>query len=178
MAGPLGEWQQWLPKPSEADAAKLRRYLDERYGGHGGQSYGLLGPTEEQQAAIRKQRGIPYAEAPSPMVSLGRGLTDLWEPVKQGYLNATDPAQAQTYRQQRAEDERLYARGLLSANPQPGFNPARDDVWRQNGQTAPLLIGSAIGPAMTLPQTALSYMTTQNLYEALNIARKRFGIGE
>lgn len=121
---------------------------------------------------------MSYAEPPSPWVSLGRGTTDLWEPVKQAYLSATDPAQAQAYRQQRAEDERLYRRGLLWANPQPGYVPERDDFWRGQAHQLPLVLGGLMAPAMSLPQLTIGAMGTQNLYDALNAARRRLGIGE
>src|SRR5439155_10645168 len=158
-----GNFDSWLPQPSESDIANVRRGLAELRRG-GSRQFGLLGPSADELATMRQQRGIPYAEAPSPMVSLGRGAMDAWEPVKQTYLNISDPTQAQAYRQQRAEDERLYQRGLLSANPQPGFNPIRDDLWRSQGQMAiatPLLL-SGLG-AMSLPSSLLSYGLTQNL---------------
>ena len=43
---------------------------------------GLLGPSDEELAKLRKKYGIPDAEAPSPMVSIGRGAMDVWQPIK------------------------------------------------------------------------------------------------
>src|SRR5207253_3142087 len=81
---------------------------------------GLLGSNDEDLAALRKKYGISEAEPPSPMVSMGRGFTDLVEPIKQTWLNLTDQNEANRYRAQRAEDERLYQKGLLWADPSPG----------------------------------------------------------
>ena len=55
---------------------------------------GLLGPSDEQLAEERRKYGIPDAEPPSPMVSIGRGAMDVWEPMKQYYLDQTDPVRA------------------------------------------------------------------------------------
>src|SRR5690349_18612034 len=115
MAGLLDYIQNTLgvPKPDPKQVEEVRRRLEKlRGGGDTGFEFGLLGPTDEQLTALRQQQGIAPAEPPSPWVSIGRGATDLWEPVKQTYLNMTDQKQAQAYRQQRAEDERLYQRGM------------------------------------------------------------------
>ena len=142
--------------------------------------FGLLGPTDEQLAALRQQRGIPQAEAPSPWVSVGRGVTDLWEPVKQAYLNSADPEQAAIYRKQRAEDERLYQQGVQWATANPNYNMSRDDLWRSQVQQLPLLVGSMVarGPQTSLPATMIGLQGTQNLYDVLNALRRQFGIGE
>jgi hypothetical protein len=169
-----------LPKPSDADIEKMRRSIQKQKNapsGFGG-LLGLLGPSDAEKALLRQQRGIPQAEEPSPWVSVGRGVTDLWEPVKQTYLDATDPALAQAYRQQRAEDERLYQQGMQWANPQPGYDPAHDDFWRLQGQQVPLLVGSVIAPSMSAPEYMIGAGATNNLYSALNDLRKRLGIGE
>ena len=161
-----GNFGSWLPQPSESDIANVRRGLDELRRG-GSRQFGLLGPSADELATMRQQRGIPNAEAPSPMVSVGRGAMDAWEPVKQTYLNMFDTTQAQAYRQQRAEDERLYQRGLLSANPQPGFDPTRDDLWRSQTHAAlalPFLL-SGLG-TMSMPAGLLSYGVTQKIGRA------------
>ena len=106
---------------------------------------GLLGPSDEQLAEQRRKYGIPDAEPPSPMVSIGRGAMDVWEPAKQLYLDHTDPVQAAAYRKRRGEDERLYQRGLLAGNPLPPDAPnwAHADMYRGVGQgmvAAPLLL--------------------------------------
>jgi hypothetical protein len=106
---------------------------------------GLLEPSDEQLAELRRKYGIPDAEPPTPMVSIGRGAMDLWEPLKQAYLDRVDPAAAAAYRQQRNENERLYQRGLLAGNPLPPDAPAwaHTDIWRQTGRGAvatPLLL--------------------------------------
>src|SRR5437667_9146042 len=79
-----GNFDSWLPQPSESDIAKVRRGLAELRRG-GSWQFGLLGPSDDELATMRQQRGIPSAEAPSPMVGLGRGVMDAWEPVKQTY---------------------------------------------------------------------------------------------
>jgi hypothetical protein len=165
------------PKPREADVEDVRRKLKKLRAG-APPEYGLLGRTDEQLARLREQQGIPQAEPPSPWVSLGRGATDLWEPVKQTYLNVTDAALAEAYRQQRAEDEQRYQRGMRWANPQPGYVPQRDDFWRTQGQQLPILLGGVVAPATAPIETAIGYMGTQNFYDVLNALRKRFGIGE
>jgi len=38
--------------------------------------------------------GQPVTQAPSAMASIGRGAMDVWEPIKQTYLNLADPTQA------------------------------------------------------------------------------------
>jgi hypothetical protein len=176
--GLLSYIDELIPKPSEADIEKLRQHIKELRSGESANPYGLLGPTDEELAQLRAQRGLSPAEPPSPWVSIGRGVTDLWEPVKQTYLNATDPAQAQAYRQQRAEDERLYQRGMQWADPQPGYVPSRDDVWRMQAHQLPMLLGGIIGPSMALPQSLISYGGSQDLYDALNALRQQIGIGE
>lgn len=168
-----------LPKPSDADIEKMRRSIQKQKNapsGFGGLS-GLLGPSDAEKALLRQQRGIPQAEEPSPWVSVGRGVTDLWEPVKQTYLDATDPAQAQAYRQQRAEDERLYQQGMQWANASPNYVPG-NDFWRSQGQQVPLLVGSVIAPTMSAPEYMIGAGATNNLYGVLNALRKRAGIGE
>jgi hypothetical protein len=180
MAGLL-DWTgllERLPKPRAEDVKAVRRSLEKLRKGESEPSYGLLGPSDEQLARMRAERNLPYAEPPSPMVSLGRGATDLWEPVKQAFLNATDPTQAQSYRQQRAEDERLYQRGLQWANPQAGFVPERDDVWRGQVHQLPLLLAGLMAPPLGVPQMALSATATQNFLDAMNAVRRRYGIGE
>jgi hypothetical protein len=67
---------------------------------------------------------------------------------------------------------------MVYANPQPGYVPQRDDIWRAQAQQLPFLLGSLAGPSMPLPATAISFGGTQNLYDVLNTFRKRFGIGE
>jgi hypothetical protein len=165
-----------LAKPRAEEVEALRRRLEKLRKGEPESMYGLLGPSEEQ-ARLRAERGLPSAEPVSPMVSIGRGATDFWEPVKQAYLNVTDPAQAQAYRQQRAEDERLYQRGLQWTNAQPDYVPERDDVWRAQAHQLPLLLGSFFGPAMSLPQLAVGANGNQALVDALNAVRRRYGIG-
>jgi hypothetical protein len=169
-----------LPKPSEAEIEKMRRSIQKQKNapsGFGG-LLGMLGPSDAEKAQLRQQRGLPQAEEPSPWVSVGRGVTDLWEPVKQVYLDANVPALAQAYRLQRAEDERLYQQGMQWANPQPGYVPARDDFWRMQGHQVPLLIGSVIAPPMSAPEYMIGAGATQNLYTGIDTLRKRFGIGE
>jgi hypothetical protein len=139
---------------------------------------------------MRKRYGIPNAEPPSAMVSAGRGLMDVWEPIKQSYLNLSDPAQAAIYRQQRSEDEKLYDRGLLAGNPQwsqpieagtlPNGKPLRfkqspkdNDVWRMIGRTAPAgFLALSGGPA----EVAMGAMLSQNVMDAIGDAQRRFGV--
>jgi len=113
---------------------------------------------------------------------------DLWEPVKQSYLNATDPAQAASYQQQRAENERLYQRGLLAGDPtmnqpqqigrQPNGQPLTvapmpTDLWRMLGRTTPLAF---LGGTVAAPEVAMSVMGSAGIYNALTQAQHRFGV--
>ncbi|HLY05191.1 MAG TPA: hypothetical protein VKR31_05535 [Rhizomicrobium sp.] len=180
--GLLDYFTNLFPKPSDADIAKARSEFEQL---QSAQPNSLLGgllnqPSDAQLAQWRAQRGLTPAEPPSPMVSIGRGLTDLWEPVKQAYLNATDPAQAAAYRQQRAADEGFYQSGLQWANPQPDYVPSRDDLWRSQVHQLPLLLGALLGggASMALPEATMSYGGTQNLLDALNTLRQQSGIGE
>jgi hypothetical protein len=143
---------------------------------------GLLGPSDEQLAELRRKYGIPDAEPPSPMASIGRGAIDVWEPAKQLYLDHTDPVRAAAYRQQRSEDERLYQRGLLASNPLPSDAPnwARADMLRGVGQgmvAAPLLLpGMSAATALPLREAIMSMLGTSGLYGGLNDVRRKYGI--
>jgi hypothetical protein len=154
----------------------------------------LLGPTPEQLAELRKKYGAADAEAPSIPARIGRGLMDVWEPMKQSYLNATDATAANAYRQQRTEDERLYERGLLASNPEavqptqvatlPNGEPLRikppslldTDMWRMIGRTSPLGLATIFAPAMPAAETALGMSMTANLYESLEALRQKLGL--
>jgi hypothetical protein len=143
---------------------------------------GLLGPSDEQFAEQRRKYGIPDAEPPSPMVSIGRGAMDVWEPAKQFYLDHTDPVQAAAYRQRRGEDERLYQRGLLAGNPLPPDAPswAHADVYRGVGRgavAAPLLLpGMAAASALPAHEAVLSMLLSSGLYAGLDDIRRKYGI--
>ena len=174
--GLLGYIQAHLPKPSQDEIEQERRWIAQLQSGSSG--YDLLGRSPEELDMLRQQRGIPQAEPPSPWVSIGRGVTDIWDPIKQSYLNATDPAQAQAFRQQRADEEQRYLAGLQWANPQPNYDPQRDDLWRLAGQQTPMLLGAAMSSPLSVPAFVASSGVTQSLYDALNTIRKQLGIGE
>lgn len=180
--GLLDYLAQRYPEPTEEDIAKLRAQVAAlKSGRNGAGAFGLLGPSDDELARLRQQRGIPQAEAPSAWASIGRGVTDLWEPIKQAYLNMADPAQAAAYRQQRAADEGFYERGMQWANAQPNYVPQRDDFWRAQAQQLPLLVASMIGPEgpqTSLPSTVMGLQATQSLFDVLNTLRKQYGIGE
>jgi hypothetical protein len=140
---------------------------------------GLLGPSDDELAALRKKYAIPEAEPPSAMASMGRGVMDIWEPLRQMYLNRYHPAQATAYRAQRQEDERLYQRGLLSGNPRPPDSWQDPDLWRQAGRgmvAAPLLLPGLMSLPATGPEAAMSLMLSGGVYDALDAARKRLGL--
>lgn len=146
---------------------------------NGGFWSGLLGSSDDELAALRKKYGIPAAEPPSAMASMGRGAMDVWEPIKQMYLNTFQPNQAPAYQAQRQEDEQLYQRGLLSGNPRPPDSWADPDLWRQGGRAAalsPLLVPAIASLPVTGPESAMSLMLSSNVYDALNTARKRLGL--
>ena len=142
---------------------------------------GLLGTSDEENDKLRQQYGLLGVEPPSAVARIGRGATDVWEPLKQMYLNAYQPNQASAYQAQRQEDERLYQRGLLSANPRPSNSaaPSPPDLWRQAGRGAavtPLLLPGIMSLPATAPEVAMSLLLSSNLYEALDAARKRLGL--
>lgn len=146
---------------------------------------GLLGQGSPDMSASPPPNGMPGVEAPSPLVSIGRGFMDDWEPLKQTYLNYTDPVQAQAYLAQRAENERLYQRGLLAANPNagtlattPGGAPiqvAPSDFWRMIGRTAP---GGAVTPWLpaTAAEATMSAGLTASVWDAIQAAQRKFGL--
>ena len=69
---------------------------------------------------------------------------DIWEPLKQLYLNAYHPTQASAYRAQRKEEERLYQRGCfraIHARQIRGKTPTFGD--KPDAQRAPPLAAGA-----------------------------------
>ncbi len=66
-------------------------------------------------------------ESPDAWASIGRGMTDMYEPAVQAWLNMTDPQRAAAYRALRAENERLYQRGLLTTVQQS--QPSAPEQW-------------------------------------------------
>jgi hypothetical protein len=155
---------------------------------------GLLGPTPEQLAELRTKYGVADAEVPSIPARIGRGLMDVWEPMKQSYLNVADPTAANAYKQQRTEDERLYERGLLAGNPEaaqptqvatmPNGEPLRmeppslldTDMWRMVGRTSPLGLATMFAPAMPAAEIVLGMSMTAKLYESLEALRQKLGL--
>lgn len=125
---------------------------------------------------------LSVPESPTWSESMGRGFMDVLEPVKQGWLNATDTASANAYRKQRTADERIYTTGLLQRAPKTDER-APVDLWRMQGQLAaltPLMlpgIGGAPGGLLSR-EAMLGEMGTWNLVESLNALRRRFGIME
>jgi len=79
----------------------------------------LMGPDGEEQRARLAALGLTGVEPPSYLARIGRGMADMGETMKQGYLNVYgDPGQAQQYQQQTGAVEAIYQRGLLAANPE------------------------------------------------------------
>ncbi len=145
---------------------------------------GLLGQSSSDPSASPQPNGMPSVEAPSPLVSIGRGFMDDWEPLKQTYLNFTDPVQAQAYMAQRAENERLYQRGLLAANPGAGtlattasgdsIPAPPSDFWRMLGRQAPADVVAPWIPT-TGPEALMSAGLTGSVMDAIQAARRKFG---
>jgi hypothetical protein len=145
---------------------------------------GQMERLERYNEMMRARRGLPPKrkppgllspgiEPPTEMESIGRGVYDLWEPVKQGWYNLTDSAQAQAYRQHRAEDERLYNTGLLGRAPLPGESVPTDAMRWQGRMMA---LGPFMGRMMAPTAEALaSQIGSMGLLEALNTIRKRMG---
>src|SRR5574340_734393 len=102
----------------------------------------------------------PGTPSPPPMLArIGRGIMDDWEPIKQSYLNATNPTAAQAYQAQRDADEAAYDRGFAQTQPfapvsgllgAQAYTPTPDDyrradLVRQMARTLPL---GAFAPAL------------------------------
>jgi hypothetical protein len=106
----------------------------------------------------------------------------LYEPVKQAYLNVfSSPDAAQTYRNQRAEDNRLYLRGLLgrAPTPQDAKFQLNNDPWRMLGQQLPLAtFGLPYLSSAALPEAAMSIGLTNNVYDALGALARKSGLTE
>ena len=110
---------------------------------------------------------------------------DDWEPLKQTYLNYTNPVQAQAYLAQRAENEQLYQRGLLAANPGAGtlattaggdsVSAPPSDFWRMIGRTAP---GGVVAPWIptTAAEATMSAGLTASVWDAIQAAQRKFGL--
>lgn len=101
-------------------------------------------------------QGIPLShlarpEVPGALERMGRGMTDLYEPLLSLLYSQTDPAQQQRFDAQRKQEEAMYLRGLLGDSIPEDLRGAVPDVWRGLGQSAPFL---ALGPAGGLQSLA------------------------
>ncbi len=148
---------------SEQDLADLNNRL-RAYN----RAQGIPGPAPTS-APAPVYGGGQNIEAPSPLVSIGRGMTDVYQPIYSYLLN---PEARQHYDVQRQADEALYTRGLLGTTT-PGQSSG-SDMWRNVGRyimAAPLL---PTWPA-TLPEAIMSAQLTSGLYNAVNTQRQRYG---
>jgi hypothetical protein len=132
---------------------------------------------------VPSNQALGAIEAPDMWASMGRGITDVYQPVNQAYLNLlSSPAAAAAYRQQRAQDEQLYMRGLLGRAPTPQDMKFKMnmDPWRMAGQglpTAPLLALAPEAAALT-PEALASWGLTGSAYEALERLARKSGLTE
>ena len=108
---------------------------------------GILGlpDSEDEDWKRRQQQAGNFApETPTYMERLGRGYMDIGDQLRQAYYNVQvwNPSQADEFRRQRAEEERLYQKGFsyghtYDGEPLPenlqGLYP---DLWRLAGQVA------------------------------------------
>lgn len=106
---------------------------------------GLLGLLDVETEEQRRRREAAGTEAPGVLARIGRGYMDTWEPIQQRYYNAFHPDRAAAYRQQRAEEEALYRKGLLALHPEwssPDTAAAMaktlpgSDIYRSLGRSA------------------------------------------
>jgi hypothetical protein len=144
---------------------------------------GLLGQPPQNQPP---QGLLGAVEPPSIPARIGRGAYDVWEPIKQAWLNLSDPAAARAYLQERAENERLYNRGMQSVYAQGagtqrvGAQPSDTDAWRLLGRGlpfAPLALPGLMGAAATMTPEALGgLMLSGSAYQALDDLRRRLGV--
>jgi hypothetical protein len=144
---------------------------------------GLLGQSPQNPPP---QGLLGAVEPPSIPARIGRGTYDVWEPIKQAWLNFSDPAEARAYLQERAEQERLYNRGMQGVYAQTG-SPRQvgaqlsdTDVWRQLGRGlpfAPLALPGLTGAAAAMtPEAVGGLMLSGSAYQALNNLRQRLGL--
>jgi hypothetical protein len=95
-------------------------------------------------------------EPPNQLARIGRGMSDLTEPVASLYYGLTDPAKQKQYDAQRKSDEALYLRGLLGTSIPEQLRGAVPDIWRAVGQSAPFF---ALGPMGGLRSLTASGIT-------------------
>ena len=144
-------------------------------------------------------------DPPGVMARIGRGMTDLYEPIYSYLLghpmpgsgaDINDPSYAQAQQQydaQRKTDEAIYLRGLLGTAIPEQLRGAVPDIWRAAGQALPFF---ALGPmgglesltgrgiagaaANTLGYAAVAQpaMYTPELWDYFTQLSKQFGIGE
>ena len=130
----------------------------------------------------------PGNPPPPPVLArIGRGIMDDWEPIKQSYLNATNPPAAQAYQAQRNADEAAYDRGFAQTQPfapvsgllgAQSWTPTPDDyrradLVRQMARTLPL---GAFVPALGPAEGLMSAGITANAWDALDALRQRFNV--
>jgi hypothetical protein len=146
-------------------------------------------------------------EPPDAWASMGRGTTDLYEPIVQAWLNATSPQEAAKYRKQCAENERLYQRGLQAGyaqsptsdpsqwgspfagrpnqypwlQPKPQTDRTPPDRWRDAGRFLPIaplvMVGGGLPAALT-PEALMGGALTTSTYQTLDALRRKLGILE
>ena len=99
-------------------------------------------------------------QPPSPLARIGRGMSDIYEPIYSYLLghpipdlqtDTSNPGYAQAQQQydaQRKADEAIYLRGLLGTAIPAQLRGAVPDIWRSLGQAAPFF---ALGPLGGLP---------------------------
>ena len=108
----------------------------------------------------------PAPEVPGTLARIGRGLTDVIDPVQQIYYDITRNPKAASLEQSRKEDEALYLRGV-GGDPNPDRGP---DTWRMVGRSAPLL---AYPPyAAATPEAAMGSMGTMQAINAFDTLRE------
>ena len=132
---------------------------------------GLPDDEDEQWKDRQQQLGAFAPDKPTYVERMGRDFTDVGEQLAQAYYNAKvwDPTQAEQYRKQRAEDERLYQKGFsyghtLDGQPLPenlqGMVP---DLWRTAGQVAAMTPIWAIAAAPTTTAQGLQYIARNGI---------------
>ncbi len=89
-------------------------------------------------------------QPPSALARIGRGFTDMYEPVVSAWYGLTNPAMQKQYDAQRDQNDALYLRGLLGTAIPPNLRGAVPDLWRGLGQAAPLFPLGPLGGIRSL----------------------------
>ena len=134
-----------------------------------GQTLGdLIDGAQDQRAQRSLTLGdfaaMALGERPSPVERIGRGMSDLYEPIVSAYLRLTDPNGQKQYDAQREADVAQYLRGLLGNTAIPEqLRGAVPDLWRGVGQNVPFFALGPMGGLRSLSSAGVTSAAAQTL---------------